>query len=70
MAKDNSFDIVSETDLQEVENAYNNAVKALRQRYDLKDSGSEIAYDKSAKTLTILAPSDFVAGQVKDILST
>ncbi len=36
MAKDNSFDIVSETDMQEVENAFNNTEKGLKQRYDLK----------------------------------
>lgn len=70
MAKDNSFDIVSEIDMQEVENAFNNTVKALKQRYDLKDSGSEISYDKSAGTITVLAPSDFVFGQVRDLLNT
>ena len=70
MAKENSFDVVSETDIQEVENAFNNASKALRQRYDLKDSGSELSFDKAACTLTVLAPSDFVAEQVKDILSS
>ena len=39
MAKDSSFDVVSECDLQEVDNAYRQAAKALTQRYDLKDSG-------------------------------
>lgn len=70
MAKENSFDIVSETDAQEVENAFNNAVKALKQRYDLKDSGAELSYDKASGTLTVLAPSDFVSSQVIDILNT
>ena len=70
MAKENSFDIVSETDAQEVENAFNNAVKALKQRYDLKDSGAELSYDKASSTLTVLAPSDFVSSQVIDILNT
>ena len=70
MAKDNSFDIVSEINMQEVENAYNNASKALKQRYDLKDSGSQITLDKNAGTITVLAPSDFVSGQVIDILNT
>lgn len=70
MAKENSFDIVSETDMQEVENAFNNANKALKQRYDLKDSGSEMSFDKSARTITVLAPSDFVCGQVRDILDS
>ncbi len=70
MAKDSSFDIVSETDLQEIENAFNNTVKALKQRYDLKDSGSKIDYDKNAGSITVLAPSDFVSGQVIDLLNT
>ncbi|TLM82604.1 MAG: DUF520 family protein, partial [Actinobacteria bacterium] len=38
MAKDNSFDVVSEVDLQEVDNAYQQTTKELVQRYDLKDS--------------------------------
>ena len=71
MAKENSFDIVSETDAQEVENAFNNAVKALKQRYDLKDSGAELSYDKASGTLVVLAPSDCVQlPQVLDILNT
>ena len=70
MAKDNSFDIVSETDMQEVENAFNNTEKGLKQRYDLKDSGSKIDFDKGAKTITVLAPSDFVSSQVIDVLNT
>ena len=70
MAKENSFDVVSEVDLQEVENAFNNAAKALKQRYDLKDSGSELSFDKGSSTITILAPSDFVFGQIRDLLET
>lgn len=70
MAKDNSFDIVSETNMQEVENAVNNAVKALRQRYDLKGSGATLELDKAAGTITVCAPSEFVAGQVRDLLNT
>ena len=70
MAKDNSFDIVSTTDMQEVENAYNNAAKALKQRYDLKDSGAKLEYDKAAGTITLTAPSDFTAEQVKDVFTT
>lgn len=70
MAKESSFDVVSSVDIQEVDNAYQQAKKELTQRYDLKDSGSSISFDKQAKTLTIKAPSDFVAGQVTDIIGT
>ncbi|MCD8199886.1 MAG: YajQ family cyclic di-GMP-binding protein [Coriobacteriaceae bacterium] len=70
MAKENSFDIVSECDMQEVDNAYQQSCKALQQRYDLKDSGSSIELDKSDRTFTVLAPSEFVSNQVIDILNT
>ena len=70
MAKESSFDIVSTTDIQEVDNAFQQAKKELAQRFDLKGSGAQISFDKSAKTLTIKAPSDFVAGQVVDILGS
>ena len=70
MAKESSFDVVSSVDMQEVDNAFQQARKELSQRYDLKDSGSEIALDKSARTMTVSAPSDFVAGQVIDIISS
>ena len=37
MAQDNSFDIVSKVDIQEVRNAIEQAMKEIRQRFDLKD---------------------------------
>ena len=69
MAKDNSFDIVSEVDLQEVDNAYQQAAKELVQRYDLKDSGATLEFSKGDKSFALSAPSDFVGGQVKDVLN-
>ncbi len=70
MAKDNSFDVVSEVDLQEVDNAYQQTVKELVQRYDLKDSGAKIEFSKAEKTFTLHAPSDFIGKQVIDVLNT
>lgn len=70
MAKECSFDIVSTIDLQEVDNAYQQAKKEIAQRYDLKDSGASIAFDKAGKILTVSAPADFVARQVIDVLSS
>lgn len=70
MAKDSSFDVVSEVDLQEVDNAYQQATKEISQRYDLKNSNAELTFNKGEKTITILAPADFVIGQVKDILNS
>ncbi len=69
MPKESSFDVVSTTDMQEVDNAYQQTLKELAQRYDLKGSGASIAFDKSAGTVTVSAPSDFVAGQVIDVLT-
>ncbi|HBT95810.1 MAG TPA: YajQ family cyclic di-GMP-binding protein [Coriobacteriia bacterium] len=70
MAKDESFDVVSEVNLQEVDNAYQQAKKELTQRYDLKDSKATLDFDKGNQRFTLVAPSDFVASQVKDVLNT
>lgn len=70
MAKDSSFDVVSQIDIQEVDNAYGQAKKEIAQRYDLKDSGSDISLDKGTKTITVTAPSDFVCKQVIDVLTS
>jgi uncharacterized protein YajQ (UPF0234 family) len=47
MASDNSFDIVSKVDIQEVRNAIEQATKEVRARFDLKDSKSEINLEGS-----------------------
>lgn len=70
MAKDSSFDVVSQIDMQEIDNAYGQAKKEISQRYDLKDSGADISLDKSGKTVTVSAPSDFVCKQVIDVLTS
>ena len=70
MAKDSSFDVVSQVDMQEIDNAYGQTVKEMKQRYDLKGTNSKIDLDKRAKTITITAPSDFVVRQIVDILQS
>lgn len=70
MAKESSFDVVSTVDMQEVDNAYQQAKKELSQRYDLKGSGAEITLDKAKQTLTVAAPAEFVAKQVIDVVSS
>ncbi len=70
MAKEESFDVVSHVDMQEVDNAVGQASKELGQRYDLKDTKSSIELDKHAATITLHAPSDFVLRQVTDVLNT
>lgn len=70
MAKDSSFDCVSQVEVAECDNAVQQAKKELAQRYDLKGTDSEISFDKNKLEVTIDAPSDFVAGQIKDILNS
>lgn len=61
-----SFDIVSEVDIQEIDNAINQARKMIQQRYDFKGSKSEIQWDR--KSITILADDDYKLNAIKDIL--
>ena len=70
MAKDSSFDVVSEVNMQEVDNAYQQTARELSQRYDLKDSGASIELSKADKLFTINAPADFVSRQIIDVLSS
>lgn len=70
MAKEESFDIVSQVDMQEVDNAVQQADRQIAQRFDLKDTKAEVTLDKHAATILVKAPSDFVARQVIDILGT
>ena len=70
MAKESSFDIVSQVDLQEVDNAYQQAARELTQRYDLKGTGATLELSKKEGALRIEAPSEFVASQVRDVLGS
>lgn len=70
MAKDSSFDVVSQVDMQEVDNAYQQTARELTQRYDLKDSGATIDLSKADKVFTINAPADFVSRQIIDVLNS
>jgi uncharacterized protein YajQ (UPF0234 family) len=68
MADTNSFDIVSEVNLQEVDNAINQARKEIAQRYDFKGSQSSIDLNLKEKSLTIISDDDFKLKSVIDIL--
>jgi len=61
-----SFDIVSEVNIQEVDNAVNQARKQIETRYDFKGSKSEIIWDR--KSITIMADDDYKLEAIKDIL--
>ena len=70
MAKNSTFDITSEIDLQEVDNAINQARKEVGQRYDFKGSTAEIEYDKEAPALTLLADDDYRLKSLIDVVQT
>lgn len=70
MAKDSSFDVVSEVNMQEVDNAFQQTARELSQRYDLNNSGATIELSKADKLFTLHAPADFVARQIIDVLSS
>ena len=65
-----SFEIASEVDLQEMDNAVNQANKELFQRYDFKDSKASIAYDRKEKKVTLIADDEFKLRALTDILAT
>jgi len=70
MAQNHSFDIVSEIDLQEADNAVNQALKEVQQRYDLKDSHTEIELNKKEKTISMNTRDDYSLKASIDILQT
>ena len=65
-----SFEIASEVDLQEMDNAVNQACKELAQRYDFKDSKASIDYDRKEQKITLVADNDFKLRALTDMLAT
>ncbi len=68
MAQDSSFDIVSNVDLQNLDNAVNNAMKEIKNRYDLKNTSSSIELDKGDNSLKLIADADFQLDQITQVL--
>jgi uncharacterized protein YajQ (UPF0234 family) len=68
MASDNSFDVVSKVDLQEVKNAIDQASKEVHTRFDLKDSKSEIKLE-GEETIQLASASEYTLKAVTEILS-
>jgi uncharacterized protein YajQ (UPF0234 family) len=67
---DNSFDIVSKIEMPEVNNAIQQAMKEIVQRYDLKDSKSNIELNEKDKKVVLTSQDDFKVKAVKDILES
>jgi hypothetical protein len=68
MAAENTFDVVSQYDEQEMVNALDQTRREITQRYDLKDSKTEIKQDK--KNLTITTASEMSLRSVTDVLES
>ncbi len=70
MADQSSFDITSNVDLQEVDNALNQARKEVAQRYDFKGSKASIEFDPKESKLVLIADDDFKLNALWEILQT
>lgn len=70
MAQEFSFDIVSQIDLQEIDNAVNQAVKEIRNRFDFKGSKSTIEFFKEEKKIRLIGDDELKLRNLQDILKT
>lgn len=68
MASQASFDVGTGADLQEVDNAVNQARKEIAQRYDFKGTNCQIAFDRGQATLRLEADDDFRMKALVDVL--
>ena len=66
---ENTFDIVSKIDLQEVSNAIQQALKEIHQRYDLKDSKSDIQME-GQEAINLSSADDFKLKAVNDVFQS
>ena len=67
---ESSFDIVSRVDLQEVDNAVNQAKKELANRFDFRGSKSTFEWNRAEAKLILLADDELKLKNLKDILTT
>jgi uncharacterized protein YajQ (UPF0234 family) len=70
MAANYSFDVTSNIEMPEVDNAVNQARKEIAQRFDFKGSIAAIDLDQKAATLTLTAEDNFRLEAVWDVLQT
>ncbi len=68
MADTNSFDVTTGVDLQEVDNAINQAQKEIGQRYDFKGSKSAIEFSRPESRITLISDDDFRMTALFDVL--
>jgi cyclic-di-GMP-binding protein len=65
-----SFDIVIKADLQEVDNALNQARKEIGQRYDFKGARADIDFDRGEHTITVVADDKFKLDAIWEIVQS
>ena len=70
MAQNASFDVTTGVDLQEVDNAVNQAQKEIAQRYDFKGTKAAIEFRRGDSVLALTADNDFVMKQLYDVLES
>ncbi len=70
MTVDHSFDIVCKVDLQEVQNSVQQAMKEIWQRFDFKESKSNIELNKNSHEINIISDDEYKLKSVIDILQT
>ena len=67
-SKDHSFDVVSEVDMQELDNAVIQVKKEISQRFDFKGSMADLELNKSEKKITLKAENEYKLKTVVDML--
>jgi uncharacterized protein YajQ (UPF0234 family) len=70
MAQLNSFDVTTGVDLQEVDNAINQAQKEIAQRYDFKGSKAAIEFKRAEAQILLVADSDFQMQSLFDVVQS
>jgi uncharacterized protein YajQ (UPF0234 family) len=70
MAQNSSFDVTTGVDLQEVDNAVNQAQKEIAQRYDFKGSKAAIEFKRAESLLELVADDDFRMRALFDVVQT
>lgn len=70
MAAMESFDITSGCDLQEVDNAVNQARKEIAQRYDFRGLDIELDFDRKESKVVVIAPEEYHLQAVIEVLKT
>ena len=70
MPSDHSFDIVSKVDLTEIDNAYQQAMKEIANRWDFRGKTAEIEWNKNDKKIIATASEKYVMDAMLDIFKT